>query len=83
MYGAFWCSHCLEQKEVFGKEAMENFPYVECFPAGWKKGTKEAAACESNDVRGFPTWIINGEKIEGDQTLEDLEFTVDKILEKQ
>ena len=83
MYGAFWCSHCLEQKEVFGKEAMENFPYVECFPAGWKKGTKEAAACESNDIRGFPTWIINGEKIEGGQTLEDLAFTVDKILEKQ
>lgn len=37
MYGAFWCSHCLDQKQEFGKEAMSSFPYVECFPNGWKR----------------------------------------------
>lgn len=34
MYGAFWCTHCHDQKEEFGKEAMADFPYVECYPDG-------------------------------------------------
>lgn len=38
MYGAFWCSHCYDQKQMFGKEAMAEFPYVECYPEGWKRG---------------------------------------------
>ena len=37
MYGAFWCSHCYEQKQAFGAAAMEAFPYVECFPEGLHK----------------------------------------------
>lgn len=37
MYGAFWCSHCFEQKQAFGKEAMADFPYVECYPEGYHR----------------------------------------------
>lgn len=37
MYGAFWCSHCHEQKEAFGSQAMKDFPYVECYPDGFRK----------------------------------------------
>ena len=37
MYGAFWCSHCHEQKEYFGSQAMRDFPYVECYPNGFHK----------------------------------------------
>jgi hypothetical protein len=37
MYGAFWCSHCYDQKDDFGAAAMREFPYVECFPEGWQK----------------------------------------------
>ena len=37
MYGAFWCSHCYDQKDDFGAQAMADFPYVECFPEGWQK----------------------------------------------
>lgn len=37
MYGAFWCSHCFDQKQAFGKQAMAEFPYVECYPDGWKR----------------------------------------------
>lgn len=37
MYGAFWCSHCFDQKQDFGKEAMADFPYVECYPDGFSK----------------------------------------------
>ncbi|KAJ4841626.1 hypothetical protein Tsubulata_004921 [Turnera subulata] len=61
MYGAFWCSHCLEQKEMFGKEAYEVLDYVECFPDGYRKGTKIAKACADAKIEGFPTWVINGQ----------------------
>lgn len=37
MFGAFWCNHCYDQKQAFGKEAMKFFPYVECYPNGYKK----------------------------------------------
>ena len=29
MYGAWWCPHCVEQKEMFGA-SFEYAPYVEC-----------------------------------------------------
>ena len=70
MYGAFWCSHCIEQKETFGAGAQ--IPYVECFPDGWERGTPVATACDAAKVEGFPTWVINGKKLEGEQTLEKL-----------
>ena len=48
MYGAFWCSHCHEQKEAFGRQAMKDFPYVECYPDGFHKVSALAGAlvCE-------------------------------------
>jgi uncharacterized membrane protein len=70
MYGAFWCSHCIEQKETFGAGAQ--IPYVECFPDGWERGTPVTQACDLAKVEGFPTWVINGKKLEGEQTLEKL-----------
>lgn len=35
-YGAFWCSHCQDQKVAFGKEAQMDLPYIECYPEGYK-----------------------------------------------
>src|SRR5579885_3423480 len=29
MYGAFWCPHCAEQKEMFGS-SFKYAPYIEC-----------------------------------------------------
>eukprot|EP00884_Botryococcus_braunii_P010965 jgi/Botrbrau1/19870/Bobra.0856s0002.2 len=72
-YGAFWCSHCLQQKQIFGKDASAQLPYVECYPNGYFKGVKLASACQSANLNGFPSWIINGNLIEGEQTLEELE----------
>ncbi|XP_030535813.1 thiol-disulfide oxidoreductase LTO1 isoform X2 [Rhodamnia argentea] len=60
MYGAFWCSHCLEQKQMFGRDAAKILDYVECFPDGYKKGTKIAKQCADVGIEGFPTWLING-----------------------
>ncbi|XP_050230504.1 thiol-disulfide oxidoreductase LTO1 isoform X2 [Mercurialis annua] len=72
MYGAFWCSHCLEQKQMFGKEASKMLDYVECFPNGYKKGIQIAKACADAKLEGFPTWVINGEVFSGDQELPEL-----------
>ncbi|KAF0912260.1 hypothetical protein E2562_013944 [Oryza meyeriana var. granulata] len=60
MYGAFWCSHCNEQKQIFGREATKILDYVECFPNGAGKGKKMAPECAAAGIEGFPTWIIDG-----------------------
>lgn len=73
MYGAFWCSHCFDQKQAFGKDAIADFPYVECYPEGVHQGTKLAPACSAVGLQSFPTWIINGEKVEGEQSFDKLE----------
>lgn len=69
MYGAFWCSHCNDQKQMFGREAMKILDYVECFPNGAGKGKKMANECAATGLEGFPTWIINGKLMSGDQEL--------------
>ncbi len=72
-YGAFWCPHCFEQKQLFGKEAAailkDQKVYVECDPQGTKPDPK---ACSAAGIKGFPTWIINGQQHSGTQTLEEL-----------
>ncbi|EFN57922.1 hypothetical protein CHLNCDRAFT_50574 [Chlorella variabilis] len=70
MYGAFWCSHCYDQKQAFGAEAMAAFPY----------DTKMAAVCEAapGGLQGFPTWVIGGEQLVGEQTFEQLEAALAK-----
>lgn len=72
MYGAFWCSHCNEQKQMFGHEATKILDYVECFPNGAGKGKKMTAECAAAGLEGFPTWFINGKILSGDQELEVL-----------
>ncbi|KAJ7944099.1 thiol-disulfide oxidoreductase LTO1-like [Quillaja saponaria] len=72
MYGAFWCSHCLEQKQMFGHEAAALLDYVECFPEGYRKGTKIVKACTDAGIEGFPTWVINGQVLSGEQELSEL-----------
>ncbi|XP_010531129.1 PREDICTED: thiol-disulfide oxidoreductase LTO1 [Tarenaya hassleriana] len=85
MYGAFWCSHCLEQKQMFGREAAKLLNYVECFPDGYKKGTKIITACSDAGIEGFPTWLINGQVISGEVELTELAdisgFSLDQALE--
>ncbi|KAJ0251062.1 Thiol-disulfide oxidoreductase LTO1 [Hirschfeldia incana] len=85
MYGAFWCSHCQEQKEMFGREAAKLLNYVECFPEGYKKGVQIFKACSDARIEGFPTWMINGEVLSGEIELAKLAemsgFTLDQANE--
>jgi len=68
-YGAFWCPHCHDQKQLFGKEAVPFIPYVECAEGGVNP---QPAKCQVADVQGFPTWKINGQTFVGTQSLEQL-----------
>jgi uncharacterized membrane protein/glutaredoxin len=68
-YGASWCPHCAEQKEMFGGSA-KRLPYIECSPGG--PGTPQAAVCNKAGVESYPTWVINGQKFVGTQSLENL-----------
>ena len=69
MYGAFWCSHCHDQKQLFGKEAFQEINYIECDPKG--KNPKPDL-CEAAKVQSFPTWEIKGQSVSGTQSLEEI-----------
>lgn len=68
-YGAFWCPHCYDQKQLFGKEAAKQLNYVECDPQGVNPQTQ---ACRDAGVKGFPTWVIKGQMTSGTQSLDKL-----------
>lgn len=72
LYGAFWCSHCVHQKEMFGHEAAKLLDYIECYPDGVKEGTKMAEACFDADLKYFPSWEINGQVLSGEKQFAEL-----------
>ncbi len=71
MYGAWWCPHCVEQKEEFGA-SFEYAPYVECGIKGNAHG--EAQDCKDEKIEHFPTWQFppTGERVERVFTLQEL-----------
>ncbi|MEC4802945.1 MAG: vitamin K epoxide reductase family protein [Jaaginema sp. PMC 1079.18] len=68
-YGAYWCPHCYEQKQLFGKQAFAKLDYIECDPEG---KNAQPQACVDAEVRSYPTWKIDGEVYTGTQPLEKL-----------
>ncbi len=69
MYTAYWCPHCHEQKELFGKQATAKLTIIECAPDG---RNSQAKLCESKNIQGYPTWEINGKLDSGVKTLPEL-----------
>lgn len=69
MYGAWWCPHCHDQKQLFGEEAAEEIPYVECAEDGQNP---QPDLCRSAGITGFPTWKVDGQSYEGAQPLQRL-----------
>ena len=71
MYGAWWCPHCVEQKEKFGA-SFEYVPYVECGIKGQTHG--QSPVCKDANVNHYPTWQFppTGERVERVFTLEEL-----------
>ena len=68
-YGAYWCPHCQDQKEIFAA-SQHRLPYVECSPGG--RNGPRAGACIEADIRNYPTWVIRGRKLGGIMTPEAL-----------
>ena len=68
-YSAYWCPNCLNQGELFGKQAYKELNVVECARDGKNSQTQ---LCIDKEVLGFPSWEINGNLIIGVQSLEEL-----------
>ena len=68
MYGAYWCSHCKTQKDEFG-DAFQYIDYVECDAQGPNPNPDE---CQAQGIEGYPTWVYQGAKYSGTQTLAKL-----------
>ena len=65
MYGAWWCSHCQNQKELFGS-GFEKIDYVECSSPGSQSMNQ---TCKDAGIEGYPTWeFADGSRSSGEQT---------------
>lgn len=63
LYVQLGCPHCKIQEDMFG----DNFKYLnstDCF--------YERDKCISEGIEATPTWIINGQKYEGVQSIDTL-----------
>ena len=69
MYSAYWCPHCHEQKELFGKQATARLKVLECAPDGQNS---QAELCASKKIQGYPSWEINGKLDSGVKPLAKL-----------
>ena len=64
MYGTEWCSHCKDQKAMFGA-SFKKVNYIDC--------EIKKADCAAAGVSGYPTWILaDGSKLIGAQSLKTL-----------
>ncbi|NJR66961.1 MAG: vitamin K epoxide reductase family protein [Leptolyngbyaceae cyanobacterium CRU_2_3] len=69
LYTAYWCPHCHDQKQLFGRQATALLSVLECAPDGRNSQT---ALCQEKKIEGFPTWEIDGKLTAGTQTLQQL-----------
>ena len=68
-YSACWCPNCLNQSELFGKQAYKELQVVECAKDGLNSKTQ---LCIDKQIKGFPTWEINGKLFLGVLSLKEL-----------
>ena len=68
-YSAYWCPNCLNQSELFGKQAYRELNVVECARDGINTQTQ---LCIDKKIKGFPTWEINGKLILGVLSIKEL-----------
>ncbi|MGN6545658.1 MAG: Ig-like domain-containing protein [Aureliella sp.] len=68
MFGAYWCPHCLAQKQLF-QDGAQFLPYVEVTD---NKRQPNSIAVSEN-ITQYPTWEFpDGSRLVGEQTLETL-----------
>lgn len=77
MYGAYWCSHCYDQKQSLGKQAFyQSVQYIECSKEGVNS---QAPLCKERNVPGYPTWELAGQLFPGEQDLDELQDIIDGV----
>ena len=69
LYTAYWCPHCHDQKELFGRQATEKLTVIECAPDG---RNSQRELCEAKKIEGYPSWEINGQLDSGVKPLAKL-----------
>tara|TARA_B100000131_G_C18115471_1_gene611143 strand:- start:337 stop:1275 length:939 start_codon:yes stop_codon:yes gene_type:complete len=69
LFNAWWCPHCHDQKELFGKEAVNELMLIECASDG---KNNQADLCKKKGITGFPSWEINGQLESGVKSLKEL-----------
>ncbi len=69
MYSAYWCPHCNDQKQLFGKKAVDELLIVECAKDGKDNNYK---LCQEKEIEGFPSWEINNQILSGTISLNEL-----------
>ena len=68
-YGTFWCSHCQNQKNLFGS-SKEYLPYIECSTAD---GQGQTEICKEKGIEGYPTWVFKDQtRLSGELSLQTL-----------
>jgi len=63
LYVQTGCSHCVEQENLFG-DNVKYLTIVDCLT--------DTETCINLGIEGTPTWIINGQKYVGVQSIEKL-----------
>ena len=69
IYTAYWCPHCHDQKEMFGRQATEKLTVIECAPDG---RNSQRELCEAKKIEGYPSWEIKGQLDSGVKPLAKL-----------
>ncbi|MCC6509234.1 MAG: peptidylprolyl isomerase, partial [Pirellulaceae bacterium] len=67
MYGAYWCPHCLAQKELF-QDGGKFLPYVEVTDANRQPNS----IATSENITSYPTWVFGNQRLVGQQSLQAL-----------
>mmetsp|Transcript_2821 Transcript_2821/g.3267 ORF Transcript_2821/g.3267 Transcript_2821/m.3267 type:complete len:522 (+) Transcript_2821:142-1707(+) len=94
MYGAYWCSHCYDQKQTLGKQVFDsgtstkfttkstttNLYSLEYVECAKDGYNSQTKLCKSKEIQGYPTWEIQGKLYPGEQELDELEILVKDIL---
>ena len=52
MYGAWWCSHCQNQKKMFSG-SFQYINYIECSSTGQRDFLE---VCRKAQIKSYPTW---------------------------
>ncbi|MBI2653057.1 hypothetical protein HYX00_06330 [Candidatus Woesearchaeota archaeon] len=79
MYGAYWCPHCVNQKQMFG-DSFKFVNYIEC---SLPNRAGQTQACIDAKINAYPTWeFADGNRIEGELSFEQVSQNSNCKLEK-